>query len=207
SRGVAVETIHGILGAGIAGGLAMIAIALGTVAVNALNDYTGSLSLQAAGVRVPRVVSAIVVAVAGFAFTLYLNSGPDFFRKFENYLLFLSYWIAPWAAIVLFDWWSRGAPVNVRALLEFRRLHGGAPALVALIAGFVVSLPFQTSAFGGELAKATGLPINMIAANNLYFADFAYLVGFVVAGVVFSVAARARRGTGAESEPRTAEAT
>src|SRR5207245_729936 len=91
----------------------MVAIALGTVAVNALNDYTGSLSLLAAGIRVPRVASAFVVAVLGFLFTLYLNSG-DFAGKFEGYLLFLSYWIAPWAAVVLVGsvesvgWWARG---------------------------------------------------------------------------------------------------
>ena len=40
----------------------MVAIAIGTIAVNAMNDYTGSLSLQAAGVRIPRVYSAITVA-------------------------------------------------------------------------------------------------------------------------------------------------
>ena len=51
----------------------MIAIAIGTIAVNAMNDYTGSLSLLAAGVRVPRVYSAIAVAILGFFFTLYLT--------------------------------------------------------------------------------------------------------------------------------------
>ena len=55
--------------------LAMIAIAIGTVAVNAMNDYTGSLSLLAAGLRIKRVYSAIAVAVLGYAFTIYLNSG------------------------------------------------------------------------------------------------------------------------------------
>jgi hypothetical protein len=80
------------------------------------------------------------------------------------------------------------------------------PALVVLVAGFVVSLPFQTSAFGGELARATGLPINAIAANNLYFADFAYVIGFAVAGVVFWVASRVTTRPGAEPEARTAEA-
>ena len=74
--------------------MAMLAITIGTVAVNAMNDYTGSLSLQAAGVRVPRVASAAVVAVLGFLFTLYLNSG-DFAGKFEGYLLFILYWVTP----------------------------------------------------------------------------------------------------------------
>ena len=59
-----------------------------------------------------------------------------------------------------------------------------------MIVGFVVSLPFQTSTFGGDIATSTGLPINSIAANSLHYADFAYLVGFAVAYVVYWVLAR-----------------
>jgi NCS1 family nucleobase:cation symporter-1 len=189
TNGTAVDTINTLLGGGIVGLVAMVAIVLGTIAVNALNDYTGSLSLLAAGVRVPRVYSAITVAVLGFLFTLYLNSG-DFALKFESYLLFLSYWIAPWAAVVLADWWLRGRRADVTRLVEYSSLPPGWQGLAALIVGFVVSLPFQTSTFGGDLATSTGLPINSIAANQLHYADFAYLVGFVVAYVVYWVLAR-----------------
>jgi len=178
-----VGTIRDILGGGVLGALALIAIAIGTVAVNALNDYTGSLSLQAAGVRVPRVYSAVVVAILGFLFTLYLNSG-NLTHKFETYLLFISYWIAPWAAVVLVDWWQNGARVDVRRLVDFGRLHGGAVGLIALIAGFVVSLPFQTSELGIDLYKS-GWPVNNIAFDTLHGADFAYVVGFLVAAAVY----------------------
>ena len=51
----------------------MVAIAIGTIAVNAMNDYTGSLSLQAAGLRIKRIYSAAVVGVLGFLFTLFLQ--------------------------------------------------------------------------------------------------------------------------------------
>ncbi len=187
--GGAVATIDSILGGGLFGAIAMIAIVLGTIAVNAMNDYTGSLSLQAAGIRIKRVYSAVAVAVLGFLFTLYLNSG-DFFTKFENYLLFISYWIAPWAAVILADWWLRGRRADVNRLTNFGGLPSGLVALVALVVGFVVSMPFQTSSFGGEIATATGLPINTIAANNLHYADFAYLVGFVVAFAIYWVAGR-----------------
>src|SRR6478609_8981866 len=51
-----VHQIYGLLGGGIIGAIAMIAIFFGTVAVNAMNDYTGSLSLLAAGIRIPRPV-------------------------------------------------------------------------------------------------------------------------------------------------------
>jgi NCS1 family nucleobase:cation symporter-1 len=151
--------------------------------------------LQAAGLRVPRVYSAIAVAILGFLFTLYLNSG-DFFTKFENYLLFISYWIAPWAAVVLADWRMRGGRANVDRLSDFGALPSGAMGLLALIVGFVLSLPFQTSSFGGEIATATGLPINGLAAT-LHYADFAYVVGFGVAFAIYWFAARRSLSTAA----------
>ena len=67
-----VHQIYGLLGGGIVGVIAMVAIFFGTVAVNAMNDYTGSLSLQAAGIRIPRPISAAIVAVLSFLATLYL---------------------------------------------------------------------------------------------------------------------------------------
>jgi len=188
ATGGAVETIDKILGEGLFGATAMIAIVIGTIAVNAMNDYTGSLSLQAAGLRIPRVYSAVAVAVLGFAFTLYLNSG-DFFTKFENYLLFISYWIAPWAAVVLADWRMRGRRADVSRLSDFSSLPSGAIGLIALVVGFAASLPFQTSSFGGEIATGTGLPINGLAAT-LHYADFAYVVGFGVAFVIYRLGAR-----------------
>ncbi|HEY8707152.1 MAG TPA: hypothetical protein VIM34_04065, partial [Burkholderiaceae bacterium] len=148
------------------------------------NDYTGSLSLQAAGVRIPRVVSALIVAVLGFGFTLYLN-GADFAAKFENYLLFISYWIAPWAAVVLVNWMRRREPLNLGRLMDFGSLPSGLLALVSLVIGFVVSLPFQQSAFGEQLHTQYGLPINVISDTYLHYADFAYIVGFVAAALVY----------------------
>jgi NCS1 family nucleobase:cation symporter-1 len=196
AKGGAVDTIDSLLGSGFLGAVAMIAIVLGTIAVNAMNDYTGSLSLQAAGFRVRRVYSAVVVAALGFLFTLYLNSG-DFALKFENYLLFISYWIAPWGAVVLADWWLRRRRADVSRLTDFSALPSGTVGLIALLVGFIVSLPFQTSTFGGEIAANTGLPINTIAADYLHYADFAYLVGFVVAFAIYWLAARSRIAGGA----------
>ena len=81
-----VHQIYALLGGGLIGALAMIAIFFGTVAVNAMNDYTGSLSLQAAGLRVWRPASAGVVAVLSFLATLYLYYN-NFSATVENYLL------------------------------------------------------------------------------------------------------------------------
>jgi NCS1 family nucleobase:cation symporter-1 len=202
-EGGAVATINTILTGSPLAALAMIAIGIGTVAVNAMNDYTGSLSLQAAGIRIPRVYSAIVVAILGFLVTIWLNAG-DLLTKIENILLFLSYWIAPWAAVVLADWRLRRGRANVNRLVDFGSLPSGTLALASLIIGFVVSLPFQTSTVGGDLAASTGLPINSIAANQLHYADLAYLVGFVVAFAIYWAGARSMAGRPVEQEAMSA---
>jgi NCS1 family nucleobase:cation symporter-1 len=203
TKGGAVDTINTILSGTPLAALAMIAIGIGTVAVNAMNDYTGSLSLQAAGIRVPRIVSAIIVAILGFFVTLWLNS-ENLVGKIENILLFLSYWIAPWAAVVLADWRIRRGRVNVARLVDFGSLPSGIVALVSMAIGFIVSLPFQTSTLGGEIATNTGLPINTIAAKQLHYADLAYVVGFVVAFLVFLLAARTMTGRTMEQEAAAA---
>jgi nucleobase:cation symporter-1, NCS1 family len=202
TEGGAVDTINTILSGTPLAALAMLAIGIATVAVNAMNDYTGSLSLQAAGIRVPRVVSAFLVAALGFVVTLWLNAG-DLVGKVENILLFLSYWIAPWAAVVLADWRLRRGRANVSRLVDFGGLPSGALALASAIIGFVVSLPFQQSSLGEEIRKGTGLPINAISDDVLHFADLAYVVGFVVAFAVFWVGSRSRVPE-AEGEPARA---
>jgi len=202
TEGGAVDTINTILSGSPLAALAMLAIGIGTVAVNAMNDYTGSLSLQAAGIRVPRVVSAFLVAILGFAVTLWLNAG-DLVGKVENILLFLSYWIAPWAAVVLADWWLRRRRANVNRLVDFASLPSGVAALGAAIVGFVVSLPFQQSSLGEDIRKGTGLPINAISDDVLHFADLAYVVGFIVAFVVFWAAARSTVTRSVEADATT----
>jgi NCS1 family nucleobase:cation symporter-1 len=178
-----------ILGAGLLGSLAMVAIAVGTVAVNAMNDYTGSLSLMAAGIRVPRVYSAVVVAILGFIATIIINSG-DLLHNVESFLLLILYWVTPWAAVVLVDWWLRGRRADVSGLMSYARLPSGWLALASLIIGFVVSVPFQQSELGFDLAEKTGLPINTFASDSLHYADVAFLVGFVVAGLIYWIGSR-----------------
>ena len=166
--------IYGLLGGGVIGAIAMIAIFFGTVAVNSMNDYTGSLSLLAAGIRIPRPVSAAIVAVLSFAATLYLFYN-NFAATVENYLLVITYWIGPWAAVVLIDWQRRrGSRIDGDRAADFSALPSGRNALIALVVGFIVSIPFMNQAlFVGPLVATLG------------GADVAYLVGFIVAGIVY----------------------
>jgi len=178
-EGDTVHQINALVGGGFIGILAMVAIFFGTVAVNAMNDYTGSLSLLAAGIQIRRPISAAIVAVISFLATLYLFYN-NFSSTVENYLLVITYWIGPWAAIVLVDWRSRAGRVNAAGAVNFSLLPSGRNALIALVVGFAASIPFwNQTLFVGWLVNSVG------------GADIAYLVGFVVAGVVYWALERA----------------
>jgi NCS1 family nucleobase:cation symporter-1 len=186
------DTIFAVLGGNgnIVAMLAMIAIAIGTIAVNAMNDYTGSLSLQAAGLRIPRVYSAAAVAVLGFVFTLYLHGdlggNTDFAGNFINFILFISYWITPFVGVVLADWWLRGRTADPWSVVDFAKLPTGTVALVALVVGFVVGIPFQNSTLGYDL----GGIFNYATVTYLHGADLAYYVGGGVAFLIYWFGAR-----------------
>ena len=170
-----VHQINGLVGGGIVGILAMVAIFFGTVAVNSMNDYTGSLSLLAAGIRVPRPISAGIVAVLSFLATLYLYYN-NFSSTVENYLLVITYWIGPWAAIVIIDWRRRGDRARGDRAVAFSMLPSGRNALIALVVGFAASIPFMNQTlFVGPLV------------NTLGGADIAYVVGFIVSAIVYSI--------------------
>ena len=78
-----------------------------------------------------------------------------------------------------------GRRIDATRLVNFSALPSGLLGLAALVVGFIVSLPFQQSAFGEQLRTSTGLPINALSDDVLHYADFAYLIGFAVAALVY----------------------
>ena len=168
--------VRALMGGGLLGVLALVAIVFGAITSNSMNDYTGSLAFQALGARVRRPVTAALVAVLAFAAILWLHSG-DTSGKFQNVLLFIGYWIAPFCAIVMIDWRygkDQYSPSFLRSMLAFRDLGSGWPALTAFVVGFIAMLPFMnTSIVVGPVARA------------LHGADLAFYVGFLVTGALY----------------------
>ena len=166
--------IYHLMGGGFLGVIAMLGIAMGTVAIDAMDDYTGSLSLQSTGIRISRPVSAAIVGVGGFALALYMYEG-NVVSTFENIVLFSGYWAAPYVAIVLIEWWLRKGKVNVGSLLHLRDLESGWEGLVALVVGFGAAVPFMDAT----------IFVGPVSEGPLHGGDLAYEVGFVVAGIVY----------------------
>jgi NCS1 family nucleobase:cation symporter-1 len=182
--------IYNFVGKGAFGVFAMIAIVLSNIGADAMDDYSGALSLQAAGIIIPRPISGVIVAAGGFSMALYMQHG-DFSAKLTNLLLFLGYWIAPMVGIVLVDWWLRKGKVDSWSVVRLRNLPLGWQALVSLAAGFGLSLPFMDSS----------LYVGSIASGPLKGGDIAYVVGGILAAIIYFILAKATKSVSPAENP------
>ena len=68
------EGVRTVMGGGVLGVVALLAIVLASVGSSAMNDYSGSLALQTIGVRVRRPVAAVVVTALAFTLIMWLHA-------------------------------------------------------------------------------------------------------------------------------------
>ncbi|WP_329140202.1 cytosine permease [Streptomyces sp. NBC_01476] len=179
------------------GKLTLLAIAVGGIAANALNIYSGALSFVAMGIRLPAAVRRATVAlVFGVAGTIVAWTGlHDSGTRYENFLLVITYWIGPWLAVVFVDaFLRRGRPdAETGALLADRsyRNWSGPVAMAVGTAVGVLLFSNQTDFTG------------VVAQHVPQIGDIAFAVGFVVAGAVY-VALRKVPGLGPATSRRAA---
>jgi nucleobase:cation symporter-1, NCS1 family len=156
--------------------LTLLAIALGAVAANVLNIYSGALSFVAMGIRLPlalrRAIVALVFGVIGFIVALsgLHNAGA----KYEDFLLVIAYWIAPWLAVVLIDQVLRRGTDVEPLLFDTRRVSLAGP--VSMLAGIVISIWL----FSNQTEYVGVVPKHVPAVGDITFA-----VGFVLTGLLY----------------------
>jgi len=160
------------------GDLTLLCIALGAVAANALNIYSGAMSFLALGVKLPhrraRAMTAIVFGVLGLILALFglKNAG----QNYENFLLVIAYWIGPWLGVVLVDrYLRRGADVVALATDTSRNIWAG---FIAMLVGMVVSVWL----FSNQ-TKYVGL----VVKHHAGVGDITFLVGFALSAVLYVV--------------------
>jgi purine-cytosine permease-like protein len=162
------------------GKLTLLCIAVGAVAANALNIYSGAMSFMALGIRLPthiaRAIVAVVFGVVGFFVAL---DGLDNVARYEDFLLIIAYWIAPWLGVVLVDRWLRPNIDRTAIVADTRYQNWAGPIAMAL--GMVISIWL----FSNQV-KYTG----PIPKNYPSFGDFTFEVGFVISAVTYFVLVR-----------------
>ena len=167
--------------------LTLLAIALGAVCANALNVYSGSLSIVALGVRLPlKARRAVVAALAGvLGFLVALGGLRDAGHAYEGFLLIIAYWIGPWLGVILTDLLlRRGRPVTPE---ETGPGHRGRRGPVAMAVGMVVSI---------ALFCNQSLYVGPVPSAIPEIGDVTFIVGFLLAAVLYAVlpGGRARAG-------------
>jgi nucleobase:cation symporter-1, NCS1 family len=163
--------------AGEFGIFAIAAVVLGAIAANALNIYTNSLSALVLDVKTKRWVTVVVGGIVGLAIA-YL-AGANFESFFENFLLTLDYWITPWLAIILVDFFviKRTSTSSILRARDF-----DFPALGIYAVSILISVPFMDPPY------VIASPYNhLVGALNGWFggADFSYFISFGIAAVLY----------------------
>ncbi len=157
--------------------LTLICIALGAVAANVLNVYSGAMAFLALGVTVPldraRAVVAAAFGVVGFLIAL--SALGDAAAGYEAFLLVVVYWVGPWLGVVLTDQYLRR---RVPLELLYDRGYANPAGVIALVAGIVVSVGLFSNQ---ELF--TGLVPRVLPGVG----DVTFLVGAALAAGLYAV--------------------
>ena len=166
--------VRSVMGGGVLGTLALLAIAFGAIASNAMNDYSGSLAMQTIGVKVRRPVSAALVSVIAFGLIMWLHAG-NLTERFQGVLLFISYWVPAFVAIVTIDWRRRSAGRDlIDPAAELTSRADSVAAIASFAIAFAAAIPFMN----------TTLIVGPVA-SWLHGADLAYFVNFLVAAALY----------------------
>lgn len=162
----------------------LLTLGLSAIPHNSVNLYSGAMNTLTCDVKMPQWLTVTVAGLIGMVIALVF--GGDHFQA--NFLLFLhvlSYYITPWVAILLIDYYViQRSGRNTPALENFYTPTGvfrgvNIAGILALVAGVVLSVPFMANGFFTGFVGA-----------RLDGADLSYFVSGLVAAVVYFSARR-----------------
>jgi NCS1 family nucleobase:cation symporter-1 len=158
--------------------LTLLAIALGAISANAINIYSGSMSFLALGINLPsHIRRAIVSGVFGvLGFLLAWTGLHDAGEKYENFLLIISYWIGPWLAVYLTDWFLRRGK-RVDGYL-YDKKHNPISGVIAMAVGMALSI---------WLFSNQSDYVGLVPKHWASFGDIAFEAGFVISALIYAV--------------------
>ncbi|MGZ4531163.1 MAG: purine-cytosine permease family protein [Mycobacteriaceae bacterium] len=185
----------------------LLAVICGKLTGDTLSTYGGYMSVvtivtSLTGEKTvrPRHRTLYVCAISAAALAIALAATSTFLSTFTNFLLFLLYFMTPWSAINLVDYyWVRRERYQISELFNTRGVYGrvNKGAFVAYLIGVAIQIPFMNST----------LYVGPIA-NWLGGAEVAWVLGLVVAGgLYYALSAGVRRSYASSYDHITSPAT
>ncbi|CAN5393014.1 cytosine permease [soil metagenome] len=171
--------------------LTLVAIAIGAIAANALNIYSGAMSFLAAGIKIRfalrRAIIALGFGVIGFFIALSAVLNATLSVDYENFLLVIAYWIAPWLGVVLVDRYLRRG-TEIHSIVADSARYRNVAGVIAFLLGLVISvLLFSNQSFFHGLFVAQSLTETDF--NGI--GDYTAIVGLAIDAVAYFVLFRA----------------
>jgi NCS1 nucleoside transporter family len=169
--------------------LIMLLVLHGPIATNILNVYSSALSAVSGGINLSRRTLGILAGVVGYGVTLYFVHSPNFADSFDNWMAGLVLWMAPFAGVVLADFYLyRRMQVDVAQLYADPKesIYGDVNwvGIVAFLLGLVCGWLFEFGLVG---------PLQgTISTHLLDGADLSWLVGIVVAAATYMIGMRGK---------------
>ncbi|MEU8362791.1 cytosine permease [Nonomuraea sp. NPDC048882] len=157
----------------------------GPVATNILNLYSCSLAALSVGIKVARWKLTLGAGLVASGVLAVFLRADDFAQAFDHWMVSILVWIAPWASIVLVDFFVlRKGRIDLPSLYRDDASPYGPvnrSAMISLGVGLVAAWSWQ---FG--MVPATRGPI----ARLLNDTDFSWLSGGLVAGGLYYLLVR-----------------
>jgi purine-cytosine permease-like protein len=159
-------------------GVTLLCIALGGISANVINIYSGAMAFLTLGIRLGarqrRAIVALVFGAVGFVVALIGGQGTVA-HSYENFLLLIAYWIAPWLGIVFTDYWLRRGHYGDESIFYDRghNLWSGAIA-------FVVATLLSIWLFANQT-----IYIGVVPMHAPVIGDLTFVVGFVLAAGLY----------------------
>jgi NCS1 family nucleobase:cation symporter-1 len=185
----------------------LLAVICGKLTGDTLSTYGGYMSVvtivtSLTGEKTvrPRHRTLYICAISVAALAIALAATSTFLSTFTNFLLFLLYFMTPWSAINLVDYyWVRRERYQISELFNPRGIYGrvNKGAFLAYLVGVVIQIPFMNSS----------LYVGPIA-NWLGGAEVAWVLGLIVAGgLYYALSAGVRRSYATNYDHITSPAT
>src|SRR5216684_9399692 len=138
--------------------LTLLAITIGAIAANAINIYSGAISFTAIGIKLPLHIRRAIVALGfgAIGFFLAWSGLSDAGTKYNNFLLIVAYWIAPWLAVVFCDMFLRrrkSTDESERLLFDKKYANWAGPVAMAIGAGVSIWLFANQTEYVGLIPK------------------------------------------------------
>jgi purine-cytosine permease-like protein len=161
--------------------LTLVAIALGAVAANVINIYSGAMSFLTLGIRLTlrqrRALVAVAAGVVGLVIGIVGQAQVAPGSKYESFMLVIAYWLAAWLGVLLTDYWMRRGDFGDEEVF-FDRSYNTWQGWVAMLVALVVSVGLfaKQEIYVGPVAKAVPqigdltFVVGFILAAGLYFA-------------------------------------